>query len=149
MWRLFWASSPPSSLWLEDVYRGTRHYRRAIPSVGAVSLMASDIAEDVAYGIRESQGMGELQPLPTSVSSYCAGLRGCGLSEADVQTQTVALVALPGAPRLSTCGGRCREWGLPFFCHIRVHGGGRRRHAEATKRINMRLRRDNVWLFLP
>ena len=47
---------------------------RAIPSVGAVSLMASDIAEDVAYGIGESQGMGELQPLPTSISSYCAGL---------------------------------------------------------------------------
>ena len=45
----------------------------AIPSVGAVSLMASDIAEDVAYGNGGSQGMGELQPLPTSVSSYCAG----------------------------------------------------------------------------
>ena len=30
-WRLFWASSLPSSLWLEDVYRGTRHYRARHP----------------------------------------------------------------------------------------------------------------------
>ena len=91
----------------------------AIPSVGAVSLMASDIAEDVAYGSGGSQGMGELQPLPTSVSSYCAGSTEGAAGSVRLTSGRSLLPLLLSLGRAPVhVRGKSPGAGFTIFCHI-------------------------------